>query len=97
MEKMSKSRGNVISPDEIIKGVYQLDAGYEFRDFQGQVVDWKKEHVFLQPKVGYWTHKKVPVCLHEVDNPVPVFLEGWSSSQHPDAMSYWLDLLEKYE
>lgn len=36
--KMSKSRGNVISPDDVILGVYRLDPDHEFRDFWGHVI-----------------------------------------------------------
>jgi valyl-tRNA synthetase len=29
--KMSKSKGNVVLPEEVVRGVYKLEAGYEFR------------------------------------------------------------------
>lgn len=33
-EKMSKSRGNVITPEEVVYGVYEMHSGYEFRNQQ---------------------------------------------------------------
>ena len=43
-EKMAKSKGNVITPDEVIYGVSDLASGYEFR--LPQVVK-KGEEFFL--------------------------------------------------
>lgn len=36
--KMGKSRGNGISPDDIVHKVYRLEPNYEFRDFWGNVI-----------------------------------------------------------
>ena len=44
-EKMSKSRGNVISVDEVIFGVYHVEPNYEFIDLQQYPVDYKKVHL----------------------------------------------------
>jgi len=38
---MSKSRGNVVLPEEVVHGVYTLAPGYEFRDLAGELVDFK--------------------------------------------------------
>lgn len=42
-EKMSKSKGNVVRPEEVVWGVANLDPKYEFRDFDGTIIeDYKK-------------------------------------------------------
>ncbi len=66
-EKMSKSRGNVVNPDEVVRGVYRLDPGYEFRDTCGNFVDYKFFGVWFKTGVGYHTSRKtgnIPVFLH---------------------------------
>lgn len=97
LTKMSKSKGNVISPDEVVKGVWDLEEGYEFRDRSGKLVDWKKERVWLDLD-SYRTSTRSgrrTVFLHEVDNPVPCMLGD--KLQHPHDISYWSNLLDKYE
>jgi hypothetical protein len=94
---MSKSRGNVVAPDEVVYGVYQAD-GYEFRDLLGEVVDLKTTYVWRNPGQGYRTTKRYgnqPVFLHEAGNPIPAFLDD--GLQHAEELEFWLDLLEKYE
>ncbi len=93
-EKMSKSKGNGISVDEVVKRVAGLKEGYEFRDRSGELVDYKKERVW-RDKLGYKTFTGYPVFLHEVDNPVPCMLVD--KVQHPNRYNYWSNLLDKYE
>lgn len=99
---MSKSRGNVVSPEEVVHGVYELDSGYEFRDTDKNLVDWQAAGVWRTPEYNYFTStrtRKRPVFLHEVNNPVPCLLQvrGVEQLQHPELISYWLELLDKYE
>ncbi len=94
LTKMSKSKGNGISVDEVVKGVYALREGYEFRDQSGELVDYKKERVW-QDKSGYRTFIGAAVFLHEVDNPVPCMLG--TKLQHPHDYKYWSNLLDEYE
>ena len=95
--KMSKSRGNVVAPDEVVYGVYRLDDGYEFRDLFGKIVDWREIGIWRQRGQGYRTTRKFgshPVFLHEVGNPVPAFLDD--GVQHANELEFWTGLLEEY-
>ena len=95
--KMSKSRGNVVLPEEVVHGVYELDQRYEFRDVKGEVVDWQKLGVWRHHEGSYFTSTRTgrqPVFLHEKDNPVPCYI---GCVQHQGLIAYWLRLLEKYE
>ena len=96
-EKMSKSRGNAVSVDEVVHGVRELKDGYEFRYRSGELVDWELVGVWRDIK-GYTTYTRSGrsiVFLHEKDNPVPALLVD--KVQHPNEIEYWVDLLEKYE
>lgn len=90
-DKMSKSRGNVVTVDEVIYGVADLDPSCEFRDLSGRVIDYKS--------LGVWRHRsgdsmfytstrtgKRPVFLHQKDNPEPALLliDGVERIQHPE-------------
>jgi valyl-tRNA synthetase len=95
--KMSKSKGNVITIDEVVQGVYQLADGFEFRDLYGVLVDWQKMCVWRAPE-GYRTSTptgKRPVFLHQVGEPVPPLV--LDKVQHEEAINYWANLLELYE
>lgn len=104
-EKMSKSRGNVVLPEEVVYGVCDLDRGFEFRDVNGQVVDWQEINIWRDKlKSGdFFTATRFgrrPVFLHFKDNPVPCMLEtdGEERLQHTELWgTYWVTLLEKYE
>jgi valyl-tRNA synthetase len=96
--KMSKSRGNVISPDEVVYDGYWLDNGYEFRDLSGEVANWRKIDIWRRPGQSYRTTRKFgnhSVFLHEKDNPVPALLND--DLQHADELEFWAGLLEKHE
>jgi hypothetical protein len=101
-EKMSKSRGNVVSPDEVVFGVYELCPGYEFRDPAGRLVDYRQKGVWRSPD-GYRTATRfgaAPVFLHCRNNPVPCLLgfsDGRVQTQHSKFASYWTNLLEVHE
>lgn len=96
-EKMSKSRGNVVVPDEVVYGVYELDKDYEFRFSDGQVCDWREMGVWRN-KGGdgfFWTatrHKRQAVFLCEVGNPTPCLLliDGEERDQHPNLVEYFV-------
>ena len=95
--KMSKSRGNVVTIDEVVYGIYKLPHEYGFRDRTGKLVDFKKVGVWRDTD-GYRTSTRDgnrPVFLHEKDNPVPGMMG--SRLQHPNDFEYWSALLEKYE
>lgn len=87
-------------PGEMPRGVYVLAPGYEFRDLAGQLVDFKPMGVWLQPDRGFLTsakHGRRPVFLHEIGNPVPGWLRGWTTTQHPDECDFWLGLLRRFD
>lgn len=95
-EKMSKSRGNVVLPEEVVYGVYQLDDNYEFRDLDNQVIDYTPLGVWRdKPRSGMFftdtKHGRRPVFLHEKDNPVPVLLliADKEQLQHPNEWVFW--------
>ena len=88
-EKMSKSRGNGISVDEVVHGVYGVADGYEFRDASGATI------AFLA--LGVWQNRggdsmfytaerfgRVPVFLCQIGNPAPCILliDGVEREQH---------------
>lgn len=99
-EKMSKSRGNVVLPEEVVYGVCELDSKYEFRDFLGEVVDYYKEMGVWQDKLNtgfFFTatrFKREPVWLCEKNNfdaegkPIPLVLliDGEEKIQHPEEL-----------
>ena len=89
-EKMSKSRGNVVTVDEAVYGVYQMDEGYEFRNAFGDVIDHKFWGIW-QDKADtglYFTSTttgKQPAFLCEVDGEACILLiDGEELPQHPD-------------
>jgi len=80
MTKMSKSRGNVVLPEEVVHGVCDLAPGHEFRDRFGRLVDYRTQGVWLQAGRGYLTSTKFgrkPVFLHVKGETVPVLFLGW--------------------
>ena len=80
LEKMSKSRGNAISVDEVTFGVMDIDPRYEFRHVGGEVIrDFKFCGVWRDTaRTGdYFTGTRQgrrSVFLHEKGNPVPAML-----------------------
>lgn len=87
VEKMSKSRGNVITIDEIVSGVTDLSPGFEFRDCFGvKIHDFRKLHVW-RAKYGDGNFyagtqfngvakemlglERLPIFLHFENNPIP--------------------------
>lgn len=98
--KMSKSEGNGISPEEVVKGVCVLDPGYEFRDLTGNLIDWETQGVWFDESTGYRTstkYQRQPVFMHVTGNPVPAWLTTLGKSQHEDEESFWIGLLRKYD
>lgn len=103
LEKMSKSRGNVITVDEIVFGVREVNEGYEFRFPTGELVDYTKIDIYRNPEdhLYYTTTRfgKQPVFLHEKDNSVPAIIlwEGTELLQHPDLVNYWENKLKEQQ
>lgn len=98
--KMSKTRGYVVLPEEVVRDVFTLVKDYEFRDLAGRLVDWKLTGVWLQPGRGFLTSIKYgrrPVFLHVIGYPVPAFLAGWATMQHSEEHDYWLGLLKRFD
>lgn len=96
--KMSKSKGNAISVDEIVTKVRGLAPGYEFLDLGGDLVDWDKRHVWFKIGLGYFTGQpREAVFLHIVGNPIPAFLTTMETQQHPECVYFWRKLVEKYD
>lgn len=97
--KMSKSRGNVVLPEETALGVCELANGYEFRNEYGRIVDWKIIRIWRRTRqdANYMTGspERRPVFLHEKDNPVPCLVGDML--QHPELLDYWNDLLERFD
>jgi len=89
-EKMSKSRGNVVTVDEVVYGVYEVASGYEFRNALGEIIDYKFWGIW-QDKSGtgdFYTSTrtgKQPAFLCEVDgDPCVLLINGEERSQHSD-------------
>lgn len=103
-EKMSKSKGNVISVDEVVYGVANVDPRYEFRSPDGDVIDWKELCVWRNPDPAdnfYYTavrFGRMPVFLHEAGNPVPALflIDGEERVQHPRRAAIWHGILERH-
>lgn len=102
-EKMSKSRGNVVTIDEVVHGISELDPSVEFRFGNGQVIaDYKAVGVWRDSPGDsmFYTatrHGKQPVFLHEKDNPFPAMLliHGSETIQHPGEFDLWWGILER--
>lgn len=84
-EKMSKSRGNVVTVDEVVNGVFELKSPFEFRAWslgkeQFDIIDHKEFGVWRDTKTGCYfaatKFKKFPVFLCEKSNPVPLILNS---------------------
>lgn len=108
-EKMSKSRGNVVLPEEVVYGVAELDPKYEFRDFLGEVVDYKEQGVWQDKlNTGFFftatRFKREPVWLCEKDSfdaegkPIPLVLliDGEEKVQHPEELDKIKYYVPKY-
>ncbi len=89
-EKMSKSRNNVITIEEVIYGVANLAGDYQFRLENGTVLDdykewgvWRNRHgdsmFYTSTKTG-----KLPVFLCHKDDatPPPLLINGTPTTQH---------------
>jgi hypothetical protein len=95
---MSKSRGNVVLPEEVVRGVYELSHLFEFKDLDARVVDWKLKGVWMDT-AGYRTSTKYgrqPVFLHCKHNPVPCWLTTLEKLQHEDELEFWARLVHLY-
>ena len=88
--KMSKSLGNVVTVDEVVYGVAEVDNGFEFRNVCNEPIDYKEWNVW-QDVAGtgfYYTSTrsgKKPVWLCQIgDSDVPILLiDGEEKEQHP--------------
>lgn len=89
-EKMSKSRGNVTLPEEVVYGVYEVAGGYEFRLAENNLVINPHEYEVWRNRPGdscFYTstkHGRQPVFLCQCGNPSPcIFLvDGKEIIQH---------------
>lgn len=92
-EKMSKSRGNVVTIDEVVGGVSEIDSDYEFRvqvgpDEMRALVDYRKVGVW-RCGIDYFTSTrlgKLPVylCRKGVDGPCTLLIDGVEREQHQE-------------
>lgn len=98
-EKMSKSKGNTVSVDEVVYGVRSIREGFELRDEQNQVVDprevgaWESQETF-----EYFTAVRMgkrPLWLCMTGEPVPPLVR--EKVQHRDEIDYWMWMLSLYE
>ena len=102
-EKMSKSRGNVVRPEEVVYGVHELAGTHEFRTLTGDIIEDLKECGVWQDMFGngcFYTstcHGKHPVMLHERGNEVPciIVVQGKEILQHPEQVVFW-DMMKNY-
>lgn len=94
-EKMSKSRGNVVTVDEVTYGVYLLDPSYEFCNIYGMPIDYRELGVW-QDKANtgyYYTSTRTgrqPVFLFEKANkegPCRLLINGKEILQHPEFLT----------
>ena len=99
-EKMSKSRGNVVLPEEVVYGVADLPSEYEFRWPNGRVIEDFKDVGVWRDRLNtdlYFTASmfgRIPVFLHYKGNPVPAILviKGQRTQQHPQLVAFWTGL-----
>lgn len=78
LEKMSKSRGNVITIDEVVHGVSELDPRFVFRYFDGSVAS-RLDRVWRAASGSFFCHQS------------PVFLcrrEHYAPCAFPDGMQH---------
>lgn len=98
--KMSKSRGNVVTIEEATHRVYYLRPGFEFRNLDGDVMDYHAVGAWFEDGVGYRmcsTLRNQPIFLHRVDDPVPVMLATMTTVQHTGEHDFWVGMLGRYE
>jgi hypothetical protein len=101
LEKMSKSRGNVVTPEEVVYGVRELKEGYEFRSTTGELVDYEEINIYQNPEDHYFytttRFGKQPVFLCEKDNSVPAIIlwNGMELLQHFNLVDYWENKLKE--
>lgn len=97
-QKMSKSRGNVIHPEEMVYGVCDLSEEYEFRDLNNEAIDHQRSWIYRKEGKHFY-HKSLPVFLCRKNYPVPclITINGEEQLQHEEQINYWLMMLEKYE
>lgn len=82
-EKMLKSAGNVVRPEEVVRGVFHLRPGFSFLDVGLQVVDFVATGVYRDFDGFFYTsqrHGKRPVFL-AYDGAIVEFPSG---IQHPN-------------
>ena len=86
-EKMSKSRGNVVTIDEVVYLIHEVDDAYEFRDKYGTSVDHRNMGVWRDKGGDFFTNTrsgKQPIFLCEKGNPSQCILliDGQEKEQH---------------
>src|SRR3990167_10229920 len=101
-EKMSKSRGNGVSVDEVISGVSEINCNYEFRDINGYKIDYNKECIWNAGDYQYFTAKrygKKPVFLHQKEylKPCAFVVDGELKFQHVNLKKYWKKLEKVFQ
>lgn len=109
MEKMSKSRGNVVWVDEVVFGVIDINDKYEFRNESGFVIKdykkfgvWRDVHNMCKIAKGcYFTTNRCglqPVFLCQKDNEIPPALqfENTIIIQHPQSKWWHLSIKGGY-
>lgn len=90
--KMSKSKGNVITVDEVVHGVSKVDDEYEFRNINSELIDpvnraYKVDNSYrLYRRYGHH-----PIFLHRKSNPILPLVMG--ELQHANLLNYWRRLL----
>ena len=82
-EKMSKSKNNGISVDEVVYGVAEIDRGYCFIDRQDNVVNHRTTPIYRNQNDGFY-------YTHHNRGHLPVFLVSiYDKSVLPDVV--WKD------
>lgn len=94
-EKMSKSKGNSISVDEVVRGVAQVAPGFVLHDEHGRVVRPQDVGAWRGLYGMYYEAARFggkPLFLnYDDDNPVPPLLCG--EVQHPKS-KFWEIVLD---
>jgi hypothetical protein len=98
---MSKSKGNVILPEEVVFGVIESPPGYEFRAVNGLVLDPSEWGIWRNKNNDgcYYTNtqsgrRPVFLCKHGDNRTCVLIHNGKEIEQHPELLANLPELEE---